>query len=944
MQACTCCVWLHVYNVLFLFLRSLLYDFISQSEVFQDTPDVTPSLFTEIICPANMDCKIRVNVYYSSSLTGNKEIVLAGTTFNLMELMRYNKLFSSIMNSEHCVGAKAIIEVAPAFSCVLNQTALFPIKIPGRFDFSSPLVQHYCFFHEDDITSPLVDSQELMFEPRFSFRLPALFIQNTLDSLSLAVSAWKQRYELERMRQGRFRNDEEAFRNGWHVLRLTITGTNFFNTDGGPVKSSRGSRASNGSLAVSTNMCNESYVEAFVDNKLKTFSTPVGKTNIEHDNNAPVYGSNLHPGNRKGQDFVAAGSHVRLITEPKIYQFRTCESSDFSADQPKSLSGDVVSLHGTVNQFVMYVPDLESSCIRLNLYADFQDQNLTPLSSESEKDGTSASGLPLCGYGFVPLIEGEKISNVNIMLSESFSTYLEAEIRVKVAVESGNGSVSEGGENKEVLKRVAPSHFPATNSISAEKFKDNVVGNVDNTGTDRLKAFTKPLTTTAKAVNYDTAQVLSECYEWLWLIGYSGTDPLSFSKFNQQGEPSRLINANANVTPRVDCEYPLEWIAEHISSLEALQVELKYLLGRCVEMEAENMRFRASTKKKDREFQVLPTNLHYQMLLNRSHRRSDEGESEHSRSRNASVDENGVQRPDVIIVDSVTCGAPSPHGLGHKQGGLEAQESELGKERQQIELLKEQLKNVVADNTCLSPTGGAAQVLNKVGTLARAHETHTLQVAKRRMYSLSQALSTTVNGILMKLALLAEGHITIETAEAWKEHGILVLFEGLLSITGNERSMIEDTMVAVDSLRLFSIRLVECDDSPVVVNPSDEAPHTVSSTHRGRSGSAPVVHKQEFSKPSKSGSLSGVSSGHIRAAPSSIIAPGTANTTYSPIGHASYLESSYKMGMHVTLSGREVTVHVPKSAMAKLPQCISGSGEEGTVLRIVSVLVNQVGL
>ena len=77
-----------------------------ESEIFEDNPDISPAVMAEILCPEDHDCKIRVSVYYSSNLTGNKDVVLAGTVFGLRELLRSYKMFSSVMNSDYCVGAK----------------------------------------------------------------------------------------------------------------------------------------------------------------------------------------------------------------------------------------------------------------------------------------------------------------------------------------------------------------------------------------------------------------------------------------------------------------------------------------------------------------------------------------------------------------------------------------------------------------------------------------------------------------------------------------------------------------------------------------------------------------------------------------------------------------------------------------------------------------------
>jgi hypothetical protein len=45
------------------------------------------------------------------------------------------------------------------------------------------------------------------------------------------------------------------------------------------------------------------------------------------------------------------------------------------------------------------------------------------------------------------------------------------------------------------------------------------------------------------------------------------------------------------------------------------------------------------------------------------------------------------------------------------------------------------------------------------------YETATVNVARRRVFAHSQALSVGVNALLMKLAMVAEGHIPAQVAE-----------------------------------------------------------------------------------------------------------------------------------------------------------------------------------
>lgn len=75
-----------------------------------------------------------------------------------------------------------------------------------------------------------------------------------------------------------------------------------------------------------------------------------------------------------------------------------------------------------------------------------------------------------------------------------------------------------------------------------------------------------------------------------------------------------------------------------------------------------------------------------------------------------------------------------------------------------------------------------------------------------RILALSQGISVAFNACHLKLGLVTEGHLSPLAAEQWIEHGMLLMFEGLLSVIGNEKSMLEDTMSIVDTLNLFSVR------------------------------------------------------------------------------------------------------------------------------------------
>jgi hypothetical protein len=56
-------------------MHSLMYEQIYQSEIIEDVYDIKPSLLAEIKVVPNKDSRIRLYVYYTSSVTGGKVIL-----------------------------------------------------------------------------------------------------------------------------------------------------------------------------------------------------------------------------------------------------------------------------------------------------------------------------------------------------------------------------------------------------------------------------------------------------------------------------------------------------------------------------------------------------------------------------------------------------------------------------------------------------------------------------------------------------------------------------------------------------------------------------------------------------------------------------------------------------------------------------------------------------
>jgi len=261
---------------------------------------------------------------------------------------------------------------------------------------------------------------------------------------------------------------------------------------------------------------------------------------------------------------------------------------------------------------------------------------------------------------------------------------------------------------------------------------------------------------------------------------------------------------------RVDLCYPLDWIQSHMQQMEQLIDELRTALPFIDSQSKMGLGFRASSLKKVPEVQALPTNLQFQLMTVKAH------DSQHDRDRtNECNDRSPVARgSDVHVLHSITCGCMSPHMLGHKDGGLSFMEQNLVQQKVRLERAKDLYIAKVdkAGNFGISldqeREHGVFKQLSSMKEETLRFESACLSVAHRKLYATSQALSIATNALLLELALLCEGQVLPSTCEQWAEFGFLLVFEGLLSVVNHERSMLEDTVSAVDALRSFQVRLM----------------------------------------------------------------------------------------------------------------------------------------
>lgn len=199
--------------------HSLLYDTVYESEEIDEGGAVLrPSLIAVLDNPSDKDCKVRINVYYSSSLA-REPLIMASTSFSLRDFLRSKKaVYSSVMGSEHCVAPVAHVRLLDKLCEPLSMAA-----VSCRADSKdwNPLQQKYVFQREEG--QPPCFCEELTAEARLSFQVPLLFLKNFASVLSETIVAWTKRAHLERMRAGNFSSREEAYANGWIEVSIAVS-------------------------------------------------------------------------------------------------------------------------------------------------------------------------------------------------------------------------------------------------------------------------------------------------------------------------------------------------------------------------------------------------------------------------------------------------------------------------------------------------------------------------------------------------------------------------------------------------------------------------------------------------------------------------------------------------------------------------------------------------
>lgn len=197
---------------------SLLYDTFFESVIFDDVTALRSPFLAEIESSNELDRKIRINVYYTSNLSGGKETIIAATTFGLREFLRSGKgSFQSNMISEHCVSPKAYVVAATTPSDPFS-SSFFSLSSSKE---KNPLKQQYVFYRSDEFV-PTVVCDEITYEPAFPVHVTLAYLKNFANGLRESILAWEDRCKLERLRQGKFVSVAEAHKYGWHQVRITV--------------------------------------------------------------------------------------------------------------------------------------------------------------------------------------------------------------------------------------------------------------------------------------------------------------------------------------------------------------------------------------------------------------------------------------------------------------------------------------------------------------------------------------------------------------------------------------------------------------------------------------------------------------------------------------------------------------------------------------------------
>lgn len=766
------------------------YKFFYQSEYFEKDPDICPSLLANINCPHDKNMIILVYVFYSSNLTSNQEVMICNCLFSLDELrttVTTGGIFKIPMTSEYCKVAISYLEIISSFKPIIVTKEL-SVMAPKKLN--NPMEQSYVFYEEVSdgkyvTTSPVVDVKEISSEPSQALTIPIKFLETFNESILRSMEAWKYRYQLERIRQGRFTSSTEASQYNWRQIKVKVIEAKIRYSDINPTNSnitfipvgiddeSKSARVSTykkgGFMGPKINEKEpNSFVEMVVQDESELYSYNVGRTNTEYHMLDPIYGCNLNTSvyRKEAMDPIPddAGhvtksfkkSALFIVMEDLVNREMIREainSSRESIDNDRKYANQKLVQPLTDTEFTRHIPNTEQAKIIFNVYfaSKHTDQIL---------QGSAEIALNTIGNN------GSVDKWITLKLVNN-CTCSSIKVHVQVSLAMDETLVDNS------------LHVPYT-------MADTLVYD-NNSSLDGALYKTE-------CNKMDCTDVIPRCYEWMWMLGFQGIDPFVDRSTCQSG----IMNK------RLDYQYPLHWMNETILKLSTIHSEIETMISSISENAvASNKTHRCSKLKTDMEWQAVPINLHYQFFLVRRHLA-------------------GEINNKYEVLDTVTCGATSAHGLGQKEGGLRKALRHVSGLRQIVDgsfnycaKLQDNIVNMKGQSLLEAAIHKNKYMELEMGPNFLELETNCLNLATRYCYCFSQCISIALNGLLMKLSLLAEGKIPEEKGIRWLECGFLIIFQSLLSVSGKEKSMIEDTAEVVRNLNHTLIRIVPSTDTKI---------------------------------------------------------------------------------------------------------------------------------
>ena len=623
-----------------------------------------------------------------------------------------------------------------------------------------------------------------------------------------------------------------------------------------------------------------SFVDVLVEDPAETFSLYLGRTNTEYHSFEPIYGSNLHanfaPKTPEGAQSLRAQSggvilgtkdSTNLVDEEHTIYFDSflvkesppeknakgdkerepMEVSEKNALDSWNEEKDVTSLVCTNTAFRRFIPRRESVNLTLllnNVKGSNNGESERRSESKGGKGGKGKHGQTypqpstslnkncsdiVMGKGSISLRDLElgrwqeivvPLDRVNLP-GNAHVQYSTLTLKVKLS----------GKSDSDVTDRV-PSSMPYSFSYDRQATGEHVASPESHEET--FLPYTRRMPASSGNPS-SVEETLSDCYEWLWHLGYLGRDPLSMDE-------SSATVPGLSLLPRTDIFYPLDWLDQYITEMESLQMFVLDQVGGLKKLHAKETTFRASALKTEWDVQALPINVHTQLVAVKSFDRGSDVTPNDGAKEDTML---ALSRstPDSLI-ESISCGSFTAHAMGHKKGGLNSMKVDLLALSNKLESMKADLMQRVGAGAAgtgvaavkegsmekarpfkesrLSPWGTEGRLNKGIEASVLSFEDLILPVAKRRLLCVSQILAVATNGLLNKLALLEEGHIAHNVARHWLSHGMLFMFECLLTMKGKERGMVEDTMTAVEALRDFKFKLC-VEEAPPGVGVESEA-------------------------------------------------------------------------------------------------------------------------